>query len=88
MEPLAIKHSISVTDSIKNEAQNSETIVVTRCLSEKCTGFYTDSLSESILVRCLDPKHNIENGAGNHPTPTVQQSQTIPFPKRLENENR
>ena len=78
----------SVTNDAKNEAHNGKPITITKCLSQKCIGFYTDSLSESILVRCLDPKHNIENEVGNQPTPTYQQSRTTPFPKRLENENR
>jgi hypothetical protein len=72
MESPAIKHSISVTDSIKNEAQNtqnSKIIVVTRCLSEKCTGLYTDSLSETVLVRCLDSKHNIGKEGCKGPQP-------------------
>ena len=69
MERLAIEHSISITDCIKNEAQNSKIIVVTKCLSEKCTGLYTDSLSETILVRCLDSKHNIGKEGCKGPQP-------------------
>ena len=80
LKPVAIRD--------RNEVQNNKPIIITRCLSQKCIGFYTDSLSESILVRCLDPKHNIKNEAGNQPTPTYQQSRTTPFSKRLENENR
>ena len=46
----------------------SKAIVVTECLSQGCTGFYTDSISESIFIKCLDPKHNIDE-VGHQPTP-------------------
>jgi|GEM_PF-2423565 hypothetical protein len=48
-------------------------ITITKCLSGLCTGFYTDSVSESILIKCSDPKHNIDE-AGSHPAPAEAQT--------------
>jgi hypothetical protein len=53
----------------RNEVRNNR-IAVTKCLSQHCTGFYTDSLSEYFLIKCLDPKHNIDE-VGHQPTPAV-----------------
>ena len=49
------------------DIHTSKAIVVTECLSHGCTGFYTDSISESIFIKCLDPKHNSDE-AGHQPT--------------------
>ena len=46
---------------------HQESIVITKCLTPECTGFYTDSICEYFLIKCLDPKHNI-NEAGHQPT--------------------
>jgi hypothetical protein len=50
----------NLVDDDNDEQQN--TIIITRCLSEKCCGFYTDSLSERVLIRCQDPRHGHTNG--------------------------
>lgn len=49
-------------------------IVITKCLAEKCSGFYTDTISESVLIECNDPIHhdqgqnkNGEKEEGNQP---------------------
>jgi hypothetical protein len=54
----------------RNEARNNQ-IVVTKCLSQHCAGFYTDSLSEYFLIKCLDPKHDIDDEVGHQPTPAA-----------------
>ena len=83
-----MNNSLQKTPPTQTEKRRlQEPIVITRCLAPECTGFYTDSIDEAIFIRCLDPKHNSDE-VGHQPTPTIQQSQTIPFPKRLENENR
>lgn len=44
-------------------------IVVTKCLSTECTGVYTDTISESILIICKDPKHVLQENAGQATKP-------------------
>jgi hypothetical protein len=39
------------------ELKNKE-IVVTRCLKTPCPRFYTDTISETFLILCRDPRHN------------------------------
>jgi hypothetical protein len=80
MEFRTVRPSISTVSSdsflksAKNEVHKNKPITVTRCLSSRCTGLYTDSLSESILIRCVDPKHsNGEDGcSGAQPQATNQ----------------
>jgi hypothetical protein len=76
--------SKSETNSSRSEVRNNP-ITVTKCLSQRCTGFYTDSISEYFLIKCKDPKHNIDDEVGHQPTPDAD---AIPFPKLLENERR
>jgi hypothetical protein len=51
-------------------------IVITKCLIEKCSGFYTDTISESVLIECKDPSHHNQVGKNvggkkvTSPTPT------------------
>ena len=47
---------------------HQESIFITKCLALECTGFYTDSIDENMLIKCLDPKHNIDE-VGHQPTP-------------------
>lgn len=91
MEFRTVRPSISTVSSdiflksAKNEVHKNKPITVTRCLSSRCTGLYTDSLSESILIRCLDPKHNIDE-VGHQPTPgaeDVTQKTTATQPAKL-----
>jgi hypothetical protein len=58
--------SKSETDSSRSEARNY-TITVTKYLSQRCSGFYTDSISEYFSIKCLDPKHNVDE-VGHQPT--------------------
>lgn len=54
---------MSVDSSVENDKDNQQnTIIITKCLSEKCCGFYTDSLSERVLIICQDPRHEFTNG--------------------------
>jgi hypothetical protein len=32
-------------------------IIITKCLSDPCPIFYTDTMSQSILIECKDPRH-------------------------------
>ena len=54
-----------ITDLSDKESSSSKPIYVTKCLSEKCTGSYTDTISESILILCKDPKHTLKESAGH-----------------------
>ena len=50
------------TDSlVDDDNEKRQTIKITKCLTEKCRGFYTDSLSERILIHCQDPIHGHTN---------------------------
>jgi hypothetical protein len=40
-----------------SEYDNHTPIIITQCLSSNCNGYYTDSISESVLIQCKDPKH-------------------------------
>jgi hypothetical protein len=62
--------SKSETDSSRSEVRNYP-ITVTKCLSQRCTGFYTDSISENFSIKCLDPKHNVDE-VGHQPTPDAE----------------
>jgi hypothetical protein len=48
--------SLPVTES--ERLNNIQTITVTKCLSQECSGCYTDTLYESILILCKDSKHH------------------------------
>jgi hypothetical protein len=75
---LEVKNTADDKESIKRpykaeyESRKADVIVIMECLSDPCPGFYTDSLSQSLLVVCKDPKHtsttsnshNNENGDG------------------------
>lgn len=70
MPPQAAKTSIPEENLVSNNAKESikrlsnveskfrKKVVVTKCLSDPCPGFYTDTLSESILIECRDPMHD------------------------------
>jgi hypothetical protein len=32
-------------------------VVITKCLCDPCPGLYTDTISESLLIECRDPRH-------------------------------
>ena len=38
--------------------QKRKFVTITKCLFPGCSGYYTDVISESILLKCLDPKHD------------------------------
>ena len=70
MEPQAAQHSIPednllVTNNAKEpikrlpnaDTKSENRIVITQCLCDPCPGLYTDTLSESILIECKDPRH-------------------------------
>jgi hypothetical protein len=69
----------------KRKQMHQESIVITKCLTPECTGFYTDSISEYFLIKCLDPKHNVDE-VGHQPTPgaeVVLQKTTATQPAKL-----
>lgn len=56
---------MSVNGSVDNDNDNDKqqnTIIITKCLTEKCCAFYTDSLSEKVIIQCQDPRHEFTNG--------------------------
>jgi hypothetical protein len=67
--PQVAKHSIPESNLVstddkeaikrlsKQASQNRKLVVITKCLCDPCPEFYTDTLSESILIRCKDPRH-------------------------------
>jgi hypothetical protein len=64
---------------------HQESIFITKCLTPQCTGFYTDSISEYFLIKCLDPKHKIDE-VGHQPTPDADdtlQKTTATQPAKL-----
>ncbi|MGA8106165.1 MAG: hypothetical protein WB815_05865 [Nitrososphaeraceae archaeon] len=61
-------------------------ITITKCLSLHCTGFYTDSVSESILIKCSDPKHNTDE-AGDQPAHNETSLDTNSQRRSATNEN-
>ena len=51
----------------KDASQSRKTLVViTKCLCDPCPVFYTDTISESILIRCKDPRHSSFAGHTSH----------------------
>jgi hypothetical protein len=64
-----MNNSLQKTPPTQTEKRrHQESIVITKCLTPECTGFYTDSISEYFLIKCLDPEHNIDE-VGHQPTP-------------------
>jgi hypothetical protein len=43
--------------------QTQQQIVITKCLCDHYSGFYTDTLTKSMKVACLDPMHHIRTKA-------------------------
>jgi hypothetical protein len=81
-----MNNNLPESDSAQSLKQiHQESIVITKCLTPECTGFYTDSISEYFLIKCLDPKHNIDE-VGHQPTPgaeDVLQKTTATQPAKL-----
>jgi hypothetical protein len=46
----------------KAECKSRKAVIITKCLCEPCPRVYTDTISESILIECKDPKHNCTDG--------------------------
>jgi hypothetical protein len=56
---LASSSDVIVVDKKQEEQQqHKKHITITKCLSDPCPRFYTDTLCESILIECKSPKHN------------------------------
>lgn len=53
----------SSNDAIWSENHQTEgeqlktPIIITQCPTEPCRHFYTDTITESILIECRDPRH-------------------------------
>ena len=45
--------------SVFNERAEQQ-IVITECLCDHCTGLYTDTLTKSVKIVCVDPMHHTE----------------------------
>jgi hypothetical protein len=58
--------SNDVKESIKSistaDSESRKKVVITKCLCDPCPLFYTDAISESILIECRDPRHVCSDG--------------------------
>jgi hypothetical protein len=71
-----ISSSAPIVAEDKKQEQQPRIITITKCLSEPCAIFYTDTLSQSILIECKDPKHNtdIQKVEGRKANPNLNQT--------------
>jgi hypothetical protein len=54
--------NVSLEQRSQQQQQNQrQYIIITKCPTETCSGFYTDTLSESIVIECKDPRHHNDN---------------------------
>jgi hypothetical protein len=51
------KESIKGPYKTECDSRQRDVIITTECLTDPCPGFYTDALSQSLLVVCKNPKH-------------------------------
>lgn len=75
MDPQAAKHSIpeenpastdnrvSIKRLFKPGRDSRKAVVITKCLCEPCSIFYTDTISGSIFIECRDPRHTFDGDA-------------------------
>ena len=75
MDPHLAKHStlndvlagthnqLDIKKVSKAGRRNRREVVITKCLHDPCAGFYTDTISGSIFIRCNDPRHTFNGGA-------------------------
>jgi hypothetical protein len=42
---------------IHSDNRDQNRIIITKCLFPECSGYYTDSISETTRIQCKDPKH-------------------------------
>jgi hypothetical protein len=94
LDPQAAKRSIPEDNLVNTDnkvcikrlsnAEFRKLVVITKCLCEPCPRVYTDTISESILIECKDPKHNtgIEKVEGReaNPNPNQTSEQMQPSP--------
>jgi hypothetical protein len=75
LDPQAAQHSIpednllatnNAKEPIKRlpnaDTKSENRIVITQCLCDPCPGLYTDTISESLLIECRDPRHSCSDG--------------------------
>jgi hypothetical protein len=57
----------------KEEGKRKKAVVITKCLQDNCTGWYTDTISESLIIQCRDARHQqkVERPLPSQP-PTTQ----------------
>ena len=71
MYPQAAKRSIpedlvniddeeSIKRLSKEEGKRKKAVVITKCLQDNCTGWYTDTISESLIIQCRDARHQLK----------------------------
>jgi hypothetical protein len=46
-----------MTQEEQRQCQVKKHVIITKCLSDPCPRFYTDTLSQSILIECKNPRH-------------------------------
>jgi hypothetical protein len=56
--------SIIAADEEQAIKKQNHIIKITQCLSDPCAVYYTDSLSQSILIVCTNPKHTDSDSGG------------------------
>ena len=55
-----IKRPIKMTSKAKSGSEwirNADVVVITKCPTTPCAIYYTDTLSQSLPVLCINPKH-------------------------------
>ena len=52
--------NINLVKNLSKDRENKQRqqVIITKCLSQPCPIYYTDTLSESILIECKDPSHD------------------------------
>jgi hypothetical protein len=54
------KQSIKSLSNADNKFRKR--VIITKCLCEPCPRFYTDTISESIIIECKNSKHICDGG--------------------------
>lgn len=51
-------YSTATNNNKEEEQERPRIIKITECLSKPCAVYYTDTLSESVLIICENPQHH------------------------------
>ena len=58
--------------AIKSNPKQQRYIIITKCLCDPCPIFYTDTISESIIIECSDARHQQKVERPPSQPPTIQ----------------